>query len=149
VLSGGRSVGLSVDDPCAASAHDFTHGAWLESGTLPRAVGCLAGISGVRPRRYGARRNDELAVSLWMWLHFSLRGGYMQHVGIRALRNGLSGWIDRVRQGEEVVITDHGVAVARLVAASKTTRRYDELVAQGVITPASSRSPRRRRAVRV
>jgi prevent-host-death family protein len=36
-------------------------------------------------------------------------------VGIRDLRDNLSGYIDRVRGGDELVITDRGAAVARLV----------------------------------
>ena len=36
-------------------------------------------------------------------------------VGIRELKNGLSGYIDRVRDGEEVIVTDRGRPVARLV----------------------------------
>ena len=41
--------------------------------------------------------------------------GVMRHtVGIRDLRDSLSRWIDRVREGNEVVVTDHGKPVATL-----------------------------------
>ena len=36
-------------------------------------------------------------------------------IGITAFRADLKRWIEEVRTGEEVIITDRGVAVARLV----------------------------------
>lgn len=36
-------------------------------------------------------------------------------VGIRELRDNLSRYLDRVRGGEEVVVTDRGHAVARVL----------------------------------
>ena len=36
-------------------------------------------------------------------------------VGVRELRNHLSRYLDRVRDGEEVIVTDRGRAVARVV----------------------------------
>ncbi len=74
----------------------------------------------------------------------------MPEVGIRDLRDHLSRWIGRVREGEEVVVTDHGRAVARIVPLD-TPRRLDQLVAEGKVTPATRtrRSvPRRVRATR-
>ena len=59
-------------------------------------------------------------------------------VGIRELRNQLSKWVARVRDGEEVTITDRGKPVARLVPVDGE-RNYDRLVREGVITPARSR----------
>jgi prevent-host-death family protein len=56
-------------------------------------------------------------------------------VGIRDLRNNLSRYLDRVRDGEEVVVTDRGRAVARFVPVA-TERVLDRLVAEGVVTPA-------------
>ena len=35
-------------------------------------------------------------------------------VGIRELRAGLSRWLDRVRAGEELIVTDRGAPVARV-----------------------------------
>lgn len=35
---------------------------------------------------------------------------------MRPLRAELAGWIGRVREGEDVVVTDRGTPVARLVA---------------------------------
>ncbi len=45
--------------------------------------------------------------------------GVMRHeVGIRDLRNSLSRWIEKVRAGDQVVVTDHGKPVAMLSPAS-------------------------------
>lgn len=62
-------------------------------------------------------------------------------VGIRELRADLSRWIKRVRDGEEVVVTDRGEPVARIVPANGRSR-FDELVAAGVIKLAPRRKPR-------
>jgi len=58
-------------------------------------------------------------------------------VGIRELRNQLSKWVARVREGEEVVITDRGKPVARLVPAHGESH-YERLVREGRIIPAPS-----------
>jgi prevent-host-death family protein len=59
-------------------------------------------------------------------------------VGIRDLRDNLSRYVERVRTGEELVITDRGTAVARLVPL-EGGRVLDRLVAEGVVTPAAER----------
>lgn len=56
-------------------------------------------------------------------------------VGIRELRDNLSRYLDRVRGGEEVVVTDRGHAVARVLPIGGE-RALDRLVAEGVVTPA-------------
>jgi prevent-host-death family protein len=68
-------------------------------------------------------------------------------VGIRDLKNNLSKYIDRVRSGEELVVTDRGRPVARLSAVDSSTDRLAELVAAGVVRAPTRRSrdrPRRR-----
>ena len=55
-------------------------------------------------------------------------------VGIRELRADLSRYVKRVRSGEEIVITDRGKAVARIVPAGESN--FDRLVREGVIIPA-------------
>ncbi|MDP8927433.1 MAG: type II toxin-antitoxin system prevent-host-death family antitoxin [Actinomycetota bacterium] len=62
-------------------------------------------------------------------------------VGIRDLRNNLSRYLDRVRDGEEVVVTDRGRAIARLLPLG-SERALDRLIAAGVVSPA--RQPKRR-----
>lgn len=56
-------------------------------------------------------------------------------VGIRDLKNNLSKYIDRVRSGEEVVVTDRGRPVARLSAVDSSVDRLATLVAAGVVRP--------------
>ena len=53
-------------------------------------------------------------------------------VGIRKLRENLSYYLDLVKQGEEIVITDRGKRIARIAGPS----RLDELVNQGRVRPA-------------
>jgi prevent-host-death family protein len=55
-------------------------------------------------------------------------------VGVRELRDHLSRWIDEVRAGDEVVVTERGRPVARIVKASGSSS-MDELIAAGVVTP--------------
>ena len=58
-------------------------------------------------------------------------------VGIRDLRNHLSRYLDQVREGDELVITDRGTAVARVIPID-SQRALDRLIDDGVVTPASS-----------
>ena len=62
-------------------------------------------------------------------------------VAISTLRAELSSWIERVRAGEEVVVTDRGTPVARLLAVD-TTPLLDQLIQRGVLS-----KPRRDRPV--
>ena len=62
-------------------------------------------------------------------------------VGIRELRADLSRFVKRVRAGEEVVVTDHGKAVARLVPIDGE-RKIDRLIREGLVIPAPNRGPR-------
>jgi prevent-host-death family protein len=67
-------------------------------------------------------------------------------VGIRALRDRLSEFVERVRAGEELVVTDRGRAVARLVPVGHE-RVLDRLIREGVVERApvgERRRPRRR-----
>jgi prevent-host-death family protein len=51
-------------------------------------------------------------------------------VAISTLRAELSMWIERVRSGEEVVVTDRGTPVARLLAVN-TAPLLDQLLGSG------------------
>jgi prevent-host-death family protein len=62
-------------------------------------------------------------------------------VGVRELRNNLSRYLDRVRNGEEFVVTDRGHAIARMLPVG-AERVLDRLIADGVVTPAQQ--PKRR-----
>ncbi len=55
--------------------------------------------------------------------------------GIRELRNNLSRFLDAVKRGEELVVTDRGRAIARIVPVERP-RAFDALVAEGLIEPA-------------
>ena len=52
-------------------------------------------------------------------------------VAISILRAELSTWIERARAGEEVVVTDRGTPVARLLAVD-TAPLLDQLIQRGV-----------------
>jgi prevent-host-death family protein len=56
-------------------------------------------------------------------------------VGIRELRADLSRWVKQVSEGEEIVVTDRGKAVARLVPVNGE-RTIDRLIREGRVTPA-------------
>jgi prevent-host-death family protein len=63
-------------------------------------------------------------------------------VGVRELRNNLSRYLARVRHGEEVVVTERGRAIARVLPLSGE-RAIDRLTREGRVTPAKNpRSPR-------
>ena len=63
-------------------------------------------------------------------------------VAITELRTHLSVWLDRVRHGEEVVVTDRGVPVARLLGMDATST-LERLTAEGVIgRPAAAIRPK-------
>ena len=54
-------------------------------------------------------------------------------VAISTLRAELSTWIDRARAGEEVVVTDRGTPVARLLGVD-TAPLLDQLLQRGVLS---------------
>ena len=61
------------------------------------------------------------------------------HVGVRELRQNLSVYLDRVKAGESLVVTEHGHPVARLGPnPSERLSIVDRLIAEGKITPATS-----------
>ena len=62
-------------------------------------------------------------------------------VGIRELRAHLSRYLDQVREGDEIVVTDRGKPIAR-ISPTNGRSRIDELIAAGVLTPPVNRGPR-------
>ena len=58
-------------------------------------------------------------------------------VGVRELRNNLSRYLDRVNESGEVVVTEHGRAVAKLVPLKGDVHPsgLDELIAEGAASP--------------
>jgi prevent-host-death family protein len=59
-------------------------------------------------------------------------------VGVRELRSQLSRWLALAREGEEIVITERGRPVARLVGVSETGG-LERLVAAGLVQLPSAR----------
>jgi prevent-host-death family protein len=58
-------------------------------------------------------------------------------VGVRELRQNLSVYLDRVKRGEALQVTEHGHVVAVLRPVPLNASRLDILVAQGLVTPAT------------
>ena len=61
----------------------------------------------------------------------------MDSIGVRELRQNASKYLDRVKRGESIEVTERGVPIAVLgpVPVAKKSR-YQELLEQGLITPA-------------
>lgn len=72
--------------------------------------------------------------------------GHRIEVGIRELKNQLSRYIDQVRDGKEVIVTEHGKPVARLAPLKETDRRLQALIDAGAVTPPINPTRRRARA---
>ncbi len=62
----------------------------------------------------------------------------MAEVGIRELRDHLSKYLGRVQAGDELVVTERGRAIARVLPMSGE-RKIDRLVREGKVTPATTR----------
>jgi prevent-host-death family protein len=59
-------------------------------------------------------------------------------VGVRELRQNLSIYLDRVKEGETLEVTEHGHAVALLTPLPRSTMTtLDRLIAEGRVTPGS------------
>jgi len=70
-------------------------------------------------------------------------------VAISTLRAELASWIERARAGEEVIVTDRGIPVARLLSVD-TAPLPDQLTQRGVLSrPRRSGRPTARGARRV
>lgn len=76
-------------------------------------------------------------------------------VAVSELRANLRAWLDRARQGEEVVVTERGLPVARLLGVD-TAAKLERLTVEGVIgrpvqgnrpLATAGRRPRARRSV--
>ena len=68
-------------------------------------------------------------------------------VGVRELKNQLSRYLDRVKAGEEITVTDRGRPIARLTATAPDVDRRAALLEAGLLRPAPTtrrRLPSRR-----
>ena len=68
---------------------------------------------------------------------YMARKGKASTVGVRELRQNLSVYLDRVKKGEALTVTEHGVAVAVLRPLPRTSDVLDRLVAEGLARPAT------------
>ena len=69
-------------------------------------------------------------------------------VAISTLRAELSSWIERAQSGEEIIVTDRGIPVAR-ISQVDTAPLLDQLVQRGVLSkPRGAARPSARRVVR-
>ncbi len=60
-------------------------------------------------------------------------------VGVRELRQNLSVYLDRVKAGETLEVTEHGQPVARLTPRpAERLSIVDRMIAEGRITPATT-----------
>jgi prevent-host-death family protein len=57
-------------------------------------------------------------------------------VGVRELKNQLSSYLERVKAGEEITVTEHGRPIARLISLGGDLDSMASLVALGVVQPA-------------
>lgn len=71
----------------------------------------------------------------------------MTRIGVRELRQHASRYLDMVKAGETVEVTERGELVALLVSPNPSETARDRLVAMGRLLPASGplRLPARRR----
>lgn len=103
-------------------------------GEVDAAAG--AGGAGVADRGGGGRGVRAVIVAGEVRLRQGNRVlmGVGMRIGIRELRNRLKHYVDTARQGEDVIITERGRPVARLVALHEE-RPIDRLIKAGIVTP--------------
>lgn len=70
--------------------------------------------------------------------YMSENGSRTASVGVRELRQNLSVYLDRVKAGETLEVTEHGRPVARLGPNPPTKLSIlDQMIADGRVTPAT------------
>jgi prevent-host-death family protein len=61
-----------------------------------------------------------------------IKGVFLNRAGIKELKAKLSSYVDRVRNGEHIVITDHGEEVGIILPISKERRLIVSLISSGL-----------------
>ncbi|MDA0298272.1 MAG: type II toxin-antitoxin system prevent-host-death family antitoxin [Actinobacteria bacterium] len=56
-------------------------------------------------------------------------------VGVRELKSKLSHYIDLVQHGSEVIVTEHGKPVVKLVSLDKSHQQLQQLIDAGLVKP--------------
>lgn len=64
---------------------------------------------------------------------------FVEHVSVRDLREGLAGYLRRIRAGEALLITDRGAPVARMLPVSGSAPALAALEAEGVVDRGSGK----------
>jgi prevent-host-death family protein len=64
-------------------------------------------------------------------------------VGVRELRDHLSKYLAEVKEGREIVVTDHGRPIARLVPPEPGRSKLAQLIAEGRAQPPQTTERRR------
>ena len=95
-----------------------------------------------QPTRAGHRASPRTRTLSYKYAKAEVYNNGMD-IAVSELRAHLSEYLDRVRAGDEVVITDRGIPVARLLGLT-TTATLERLAADGVIGRAAA--PARPRA---
>mgnify|MGYP000969844377 CR=1 FL=1 len=72
-----------------------------------------------------------------------------EQVGVRELKNHLSGYLEKVKQGDEIVITEHGRPIARIIQVDAVTDLRAKLIEAGVIRPATKKRTVPKGAIRL
>ena len=67
----------------------------------------------------------------------------MVRIGVRELRQNASKYLDRVKAGETVEVTERGTLVALLVPPHPALTARDRLIAEGKLLPPASGGPLR------
>lgn len=124
----------------AGRAADALDKAWKVAARL-RSVAKGQGIRKEPARLRQGHRDHGINVSpqkqyLYKWSSAEAYNVSMD-VAVSELRAHLSEWLDRAREGDEVVITDRGVPIARLLGLTATAT-LERLVAAGVIARAAT-----------
>ncbi len=68
----------------------------------------------------------------------------METAGVAELKAKLSDYLKRVKAGEEVIVTERGKAIARVVPFTRSganPAEYEEMIRAGIIIPAKAPLP--------
>jgi prevent-host-death family protein len=63
----------------------------------------------------------------------------MERIGVRELRQNASKYLDKVKAGETVEVTERGTLVALLVPPTRDQSARNRLIAEGKLLPGSGR----------
>lgn len=59
----------------------------------------------------------------------------MKRAGIAELKASLSEYLDRVQAGEEILVTDRGRPIARLIGVEESSAEVQRLIRRGILRP--------------